>query len=65
VGSLEVSVDYNQFIIVKQDQEISEILTVDTMDNHVYSASTEQVESPEPFTLMKDWENEHTASILS
>ncbi|PKU34801.1 hypothetical protein llap_14895 [Limosa lapponica baueri] len=65
VQSLEVSVDYNQHILVNQDQEIIEILTVAPMDHHVYSTSMEQVKPPEPFTLMKNWENEYKASILS
>lgn len=65
VQSLEVSVDYNQHILVNQDQEISEILTVVPMDHHIYSTRMEQVKSPEPFTLMKDWKNEYKASILS
>lgn len=35
------------------------------MDNCAYGADMEQVKSPEPFTLMKDWENEYKASMLS
>lgn len=57
VQSLEVRVDYNQHILVNQDQEISEILTAAPMDHHICSASMEQVMSPELFTLMKNWEN--------
>ena len=65
VQSLEVRVDYNQHILVNQDEEISEILTVAPIDHHVHSARMEQVKSPEPFILVKDWENEYKASILS
>lgn len=57
--------DYNQHILVNEDEEISKNLTVTPLDHQVYSARVEQVKSPEPFILMKDWENEYKASILS
>lgn len=57
--------DYNQHILVNQGQEISKNLTVAPLDHQVYSAHVEQVKSPEPFTLMKDWENKYKTSILS
>lgn len=57
--------DYKQHTLVNQDQEISEIPTVAPMDRHICSGRMEQMKSPEPFTLMKGWENEYKASILS